>query len=187
MSKLEFKPETHTYLLDGIVIPSVSEIIRILYDYSSVSEELLKSKAMLGTNIHLTLEYYDKGILDEDSLHPLLNRYLNVWKRFIKDYNPEWLNIEYMAFNEKLKYAGTIDRVCLIGDSKYIIDIKTGIPNSAHKVQTMAYKLLLNDANCKRMLVYLTEDNYKVEINKNDREDTNVFYSCLTIYKFKKG
>lgn len=187
MSELKFNPEGHIYTLDGVVIPSVSEIISILNDFSQIDKNILEAKAILGTNVHLTLEYFDKGILDEESLHPILNGYLNVWRKFIKEYSPEWLEIEYMTYDEKLKYAGTIDRVCMIKKHKYILDIKTGIKNKSHRIQTMAYKLLLNDDKTKRMVVYISEEDYKIEEHKNDREDTNVFYSCLTIYNYKKG
>lgn len=191
---LEFKEEGHIYLLDGKQIPSVTEIIQKagVSNFEGIPKTILERKAKLGKSIHKTLEYYDKGILDEENLHPTLKLYLDGWKLFLKQFKPEILMIEQKYYHPRYYYAGTIDRIVKFSDNYYVIDIKTGDENKSHRIQTAAYKEMIEEQEqfkkikIKRMIVYLVPEQYKITEHKNDREDLNVFLSCLTIYQFNK-
>ncbi len=193
---LEFKEEGHIYLLDGKQIPSVTEIIQKigLSNFDGIPKAILDRKARLGKSIHKTLEYFDNNILDEEKLHPTLKMYLDGWKLFLKQFKPEIIAVEKKFYHNKFHYAGTVDRIFKFSDNYYIIDIKTGDENKYHRVQTAAYKDLAENQDeykkikFKRMIVYLIPEQYRIIEHKNDREDLNVFLSCLTIYNFtKKG
>ena len=64
---LEFFPETHTYLYDGLMLPSVTQILGVKYknDYASVPPAVLDNAAKRGTAVHKAIEnfnvsgYYD--------------------------------------------------------------------------------------------------------------------------------
>ena len=51
---LEFFPETHTYLYDGLMLPSVSRILGTKYknEYASVPPAVLDNAAQRGTAVH---------------------------------------------------------------------------------------------------------------------------------------
>jgi hypothetical protein len=96
-----------------------------------------------------------------------------------------------MAYHSIYKFAGRIDRTCLVEKEKSIIDIKSGIEQKTHQLQTAAYSMLVNQLLDKKLqikkryAVYLSETDYKVtpHINTNDE---NIFLSCLSIYNYKR-
>lgn len=63
---------------------------------------------------------------------------LKDWVESIKNF--EVVAVEYTAFNEKEKYAGTIDLICRIDGQLYLIDIKTSKEIwPEHELQLSAY------------------------------------------------
>ena len=64
-TELEFKEETHTYTLNGKVLPSVTQLLDD-GSYKNVDPETLKKSCDRGHEIHKELElYFKKGILGE--------------------------------------------------------------------------------------------------------------------------
>ena len=55
---LEYIDESHTYLVDGIIVPSITQIIKIKFGnkYSGVSNEILNKAAENGTRVHEVIE-----------------------------------------------------------------------------------------------------------------------------------
>lgn len=198
MSEFTYNDELHEYKLNGLKIPSVTQVIEDVFPMSEfIPKELLKQKADLGKKIHSTTELYDKGTLDEKSLHSILQNYLNQWIKFRKDYNVQFNlellseNIELMAYHSVYKFAGRIDRTCLVSKEKSIIDIKSGTEQKTHQLQTAAYSMLVNQLLDKKLqikkryAVYLSETDYKVKPHTNTN-DENIFLSCLSIYNYKR-
>lgn len=65
---LEFYPETHTYLYDGLMLPSVTEIIdKKFNDYADVPKDILNRAAERGTKVHKQIENYCKSGVDDGS------------------------------------------------------------------------------------------------------------------------
>ena len=123
--KLVFDDEKHKYTVDGIEIPSVTEIVAPLtYSKYSVDSAVLLQAKRRGSIIHSVCADWDFGALTDDSeIAPDIAMYLLAWKNFCHDYTPEWHYIESpMACNE---YAGTIDRIGEIDGKAFIVDIKT--------------------------------------------------------------
>ena len=123
MTKFYFDKETHSYWLDDEQIPSLSEIIRPLDNYSAVPPGILANKAEFGTNVHETIRLHLDGTLDYDNLSDGNIRAINLFETFRLD--PlipggirEW---EKPTYNEKLGYGTTPDLVC----EEAIIEIKT--------------------------------------------------------------
>ena len=198
MNGLTFDAENHEYKFNGLKIPSVTQILEDIFPISEfISKELLEEKANLGGMVHSTTEFFDKGILEESSLHPVLKNYLNQWVKFRKDYNIQFdLNgineqIEVMQYHSVYKFAGRIDRIALMNKKYCIIDIKIGSIQKTHELQTAAYSLLVNQLLerkhqiKKRFAVYLSETDYKVVPHLNNN-DENIFLSCLNIYNYKR-
>ena len=194
---LTFDAEKHEYKFDGKVIPSVTQIIKEagLINLDFVDKDLLAEKADLGTKIHVTTQLYDKGSLDVDSLHPILKKYLDNWIKFKKDYGFQVEEIETMYYHSKYSFAGTLDRIGVIGKDKVLLDIKSGGKYDSHRIQTAAYKLLYDfekpkkEIIKKRFIVYLSGNDtvsYKVEENTRLNDD-KIFLASLTIYNYKKG
>lgn len=112
MARLIFFDDTHTYTVDGEEFPSVSEISRFASRevYGEVSQFNLDNACSRGSAVHKATEVLDKyGKCEcEEDIAPYIQAYVKFRKDFgIKDY----AYIEKALANEKLKYAGTIDRI----------------------------------------------------------------------------
>ena len=59
---LEYIDETHTYLVDGVIVPSITQILKIKFGnkYNKVSKEVLNNAAKKGTEVHEAIEIYCK-------------------------------------------------------------------------------------------------------------------------------
>lgn len=55
---LEFIDETHTYLVDGVIVPSITQMLNVKFGgkYWGVSERVLADAAAKGTEVHEAIE-----------------------------------------------------------------------------------------------------------------------------------
>ena len=55
---LEYYDDTHTYLVDGIIVPSITQILKIKFKnkYSGVDERVLNRASEKGTQVHEAIE-----------------------------------------------------------------------------------------------------------------------------------
>nr|DAJ48329.1 MAG TPA: exonuclease [Caudoviricetes sp.] len=132
--KLEFIEETHTYIKNGIILKSVTQILQELFPlkYDNVPKKILEDKSIYGTELHKFIEiiekkkpkkplayikrYYKPNIYQEESLKDYLK---------IKDkYKIEITDSEKMI-SYKMLYAGTLDLKGYVNGKSAIIDIKT--------------------------------------------------------------
>ncbi len=185
---LTFTKQNHEYRYEGVVIPSVSEILSGagLSNFSMVNRRMLEIAQERGENVHLACEYYDRGILDESTVDPDLAGYVDGWKAFVADYKPKFKMIEEKLCNLDLWFAGTMDRVATIKCKQTIIDIKTGVKSKAHEVQLGAYSFFKEMKNVKAAwTVYLSKTGkYTIEVHDLER-GRKVFLSALTLHKYK--
>ena len=56
--ELEYIDETHSYLVDGVLIPSITQILKIKFGnkYAGVDKEVLNRAAEKGTEVHEAIE-----------------------------------------------------------------------------------------------------------------------------------
>lgn len=192
---LTFDETKHQYKFDGVVIPSVTQVIKDagLVNLDWISKELLEAKADLGTKVHTTTELYDAGVLNMDELHPTLKSYLDSWIKFRQDYDFTPIEIELEGFHPIYRYAGRIDRIGSMKKCPLVLaDIKSGTVQKTHAIQTAGYEELYNygkkrsEQIKKRLAVYLSPEGYKVK-EYNSQTDKSVFLSCLTISNYKRS
>lgn len=136
---LTFDEATHTYTLDGIQLPSVTEVTRFCaYDYKSDRPWLAEAAARRGTAVHEACALIDYGEEPEET--PEIAGYLKAYRRFLADYKPEWKLIEHPIGSILLGYAGALDRFGTIDGAPAILDIKTGqLHDAALSAQLTAY------------------------------------------------
>lgn len=142
--QLSFNEATHCYELDGRVVPSVTQIIKPLVDFSMVPVDTLERARAYGVAVHKAVELEIAGTLDystlDEGLFPPLEAFSN-WKT---DY-PDIANMLCGAVVEKtmaskLGYAGRPD---IIIDGFCVIDLKTRAPNPlTDPIQCAAYEAL---------------------------------------------
>lgn len=164
MSLLTFDPEKHIYRVDGLKLPSVTDICKPLVTFGEVSQEVLRQAARRGSQVHEYAELIDYGMEANDlEVEPELVGYVTAYTRFLRDYKPEWELIEKPLYSLDMGYAGTIDRYGIIDGEKTIVDIKTS--SSANRatriawaVQLEAYLGLLGCGFAKRYNLWLKSD-----------------------------
>ena len=145
MQKITFDAENHQYYIDGVEVPSVTTVCRFLaYDQKSDKPWLARVAADRGTRIHAACAMIDYGEKPEEDFETA--GYLKAYRRFLKDYRPDWEGIEYTVGDAQLGLAGTIDRFGTLYDGRTcILDIKTGsqLHDAPLRAQLTGYKRLL--------------------------------------------
>lgn len=109
--ELEFLEESHTYLVDGVIVPSITQILKYKFGkkYQAVRPEVLKEAASKGTAAHKAIEEWCKNGTESD-LKELRNF------KFLKDrFGFEVLENEKPVIledkNGEVIGAGTLDLV----------------------------------------------------------------------------
>ena len=125
MNKYEYIDDGHIYLVNGVIVPSVSEILKKIFPdkYKNVPEETLTRKAAYGTIIHNYIEQYEKGIITIE-LNYIQEASFNQYLRLKDKYNIKVLEQEKIV-NYKDIYAGRFDMIAKIENQKCLCDIKT--------------------------------------------------------------
>ena len=141
---LEFDDETHRYIVNGIITPSVSKLLSLkFYDYPNVPKAVLQAAADRGTEMHKAIEVYEKTGKESD-LQEFRN-YLFLKKHFKIENVENELPVAY--FEDGLPvFAGTIDQVCRIDGVPAINDFKRVIAPNKEKIayQVNLYRLAYN-------------------------------------------
>ena len=145
-----FDPDSHIYLVDGVEVPSVTEILKPLSNrgYAKINQAVLDYAAARGTAVHEACEAIDLGA--EPEIVPEIQGYINAYLEWKNIYRPTWLGVEKIVCNEFGGYIGTLDRVGYFngGDELCIVDLKTSNPTKEALVsvclQTAAYMLAFN-------------------------------------------
>lgn len=64
---VEYLEESHTYLCDGVILPSITQIMKVKFKnkYAGIDESVLNRAAEKGTRVHEAIEnYYKLGVED---------------------------------------------------------------------------------------------------------------------------
>lgn len=135
---LEFIPETHQYVVDGILVPCVSNILAYKFnDYANIPKEVLQRASAKGTELHKAIEDYEQqGITSE--LREFKNYlYLKEQHKFENIANE--VPVLYEKGGEVL-FVGTLDQVITTDGKLGINDFKRV---SAPNKKKIAYQLNL--------------------------------------------
>lgn len=120
---LEYIDDTHTYLVDGIIVPSITQLIKMKFNnkYDAVPKEVLKKAADKGTAMHLAIELYEKENKESDLVELKNYKFL---KKHLK-WNVIQSEIPIILFyNDKPIAAGRLDQVIEMNGKKGINDLK---------------------------------------------------------------
>lgn len=187
---LNFDADTHTYRLDGVVIPSVTQILKEVgvVDFSGIDPHVLEKAADRGTYVHKCCELLFLNDLDIDAIDPESVGYVDAFLKFMKEQcGPDGfriLEMEKIVFHRLLRYAGTLDILAERGKERWIIDIKTGSSQISYALQTAAYENCFSEPH-KRACLYLCPDGEYHLHPYTDCNDVRVFQSCVSLYWWK--
>lgn len=122
---IDFLEEEHVYLLDGVIIPSVSEILHFIFPdkYKNINLSILNKKAEYGAKVHEAIECLEKGqqmpSLDLNQEFSL-RQYLR-----LKEKNDIKVKVQEQIIHYKSEYAGRFDMIATINNELCLCDIKT--------------------------------------------------------------
>lgn len=121
---LEYIDETHTYIYDGVILPSITQMLKFKFGnkYNSVDEKVLKRAAEKGTAVHQAIEDYEKRNIDDDACVELRN-----YKFLKKQFDFKCLDNEVpivLFYKDKPIAAGRVDLIIEDKGKVGIADIK---------------------------------------------------------------
>jgi len=178
------------YTVGAQRVPSVTQILAPLVDYSQVPRAVLERARQLGQAVHRMTELYDLDDLDMDDLADELRPYLTAWIKFRAEtgFVPE--TIEKRLYHPALHFAGTPDRSGLINGRRAVLDIKKMMYlGPVIGLQLAAYKELFEKNGTH------VEDRYALGLRADgtyrlqpytDKSDWPVFLSLLTTRNWKE-
>lgn len=191
-NKIIFDEEKHEYTINGIKVPSVTEVLGMASNivYKDVNEHVLKLAGEKGSEVHFAIELYNDTGYEEISEKN--KGYLDAYKTFLEDYKDKFVILESEAklFHKTLQYAGTADIIAEYNGEKIIVDIKTTTKPLYFMVgmQVPAYKEAYNSnhknkVNKSFMLHLVKDGKYEfVEV----KENFEMFIKLLEAYKYIK-
>jgi len=184
---LTFTEEGHEYRFDGVVVPSVTQIIKPLYDFGGISAERLEYASNRGVAVHKATELWDMKDLDESTLDPVIVPYLEAWKRFISENGVEIVGMEQMHFHPVYRYAGQFDRIAIFNGGAWLLDIKaTAALSPAIGVQLAGYGGLIPGTERRGAVQLKPDGTYRLQEYKS-KTDWPTFLSLLTIFNWRKS
>lgn len=137
--EIEFLEDTHTYVVDGIILPSITQMLQLKFGnkYSNVNPKTLENASIRGTLIHKAIEDYEVQGIENDS------KELHNYKFLKKAYKFECLKNEVPVLlfdNDKPIACGRLDLLIEKDNKKGIGDIKS---TSVLDKNYLAYQLNL--------------------------------------------
>lgn len=134
---VQFDAESHTYRLNGRVLPSVTQVISAVLPTWQASEYYLQR----GSAVHLACRYLDEGRLEWGSVDESIRGRVDAWRAFREWYGGVVESCELSLAHDLYQFAGTLDRAFVKDGSPVIVDIKSALtPQVA--VQLGGYALL---------------------------------------------
>ncbi len=121
---LEYIDETHTYIVDGVIVPSITQMLQIKFGnkYNGVSRATLDNAAAKGTEVHRAIERYCK--YDEDSNLKEVRNFKFLQKHYGFEICDNEVPVILFKDNEPIA-AGRLDLVLESKDQKIgLADIK---------------------------------------------------------------
>jgi hypothetical protein len=182
-----FDKPSHRYTVDGVALPSVTEVLAPLNPFRFIPAHVLRAARDLGTAVHLACELDDRGVLDEETLAPALQGYLAAWRCFRREHNTHWLLIEAPVFNPQMGYAGTVDRYGFVDGDKTVVDLKSSAslyPSVGPQLAAYAKAIPQASPCTKRMAVLLKPTGHYEARTYTSGMDWAVFASLLTVRSF---
>jgi hypothetical protein len=139
------------------------------------------------------------GELDDEGTDERVMARVAGWRKFKDATAATVLLNEHRLYHPTLRFAGTLDRLMLLGESRelWLIDVKTSDePHASYGVQLSGYRLLLEahaDSEVgpgtvvNRGTVHLFDDGtYRLHPFKNPNDEA-AFRACLAIHAWKEA
>lgn len=189
-SQILFDATTHTYTREGVVVPSVTQLLEdvgiINYDFLPEGTRIMALER--GRYVHAVCEFDDQGDLGE--YDNSLTGYLEAWREFRRVHGFAPRLIEHRGYSP-FGFAGTLDRLGTFSNGSHaLIDLKTSVVPYWAKFQLAGYASFFDSpARYRRMAVALHEDGtFAVEEYRcsDYSKHLSVILAALCVYNAKR-
>lgn len=171
---LEYFPDEHIYVCDGIIVQSVTQLLNRKFGkkYDSVDANTLKKAADRGTMIHKAIEDYCKEGIESDLEEVKDFAFLQNYYKFAVVENELPIIVDFAGET----YAGRLDLIISFTDlddtvlecEKYAIaDIKT---TSTLDKEYLGHQLNLYRLGVEKCYGYIIENLYGIHLRKGTRK-----------------
>lgn len=202
MAEPEFDEDSHSYALNGVRIPSCTQVLTAMGctpGFNWLTPEQLDFYRSRGHAVHSAVEYAVKGTLDRRTVADEVKPYLIGWERAVNDLKIEVLEFAGEPFVEKplahpiFQYGVKPDVIGKIGRQSGPIEIKatsahapaTGIQLAA---QLMAVRILMPEIGDMRVgLRLLPEEPYYDFKYYVERSDESTWISLINSFNWLKA
>jgi hypothetical protein len=200
-SILQFSPETHTYTVDGLVVPSVTQLLDdsgLTPDYTAVPYRVREHARQRGLHVDLACDLYDEDDLDWSSVHPECVGFVESWIRFRDEEGYEPVASQVPLYHP-LGYAGTADSVGQLNGQWVVVERKaTARMSPLYALQTAGYSQAPYAAPTgggplrpvpwgtpARLGVQLRRDGSYSVVLYEDTEDLAAFLGVVALYRWR--
>lgn len=185
--RFTFDEGKHEYRLDGVRLPSVTEVLEQLgfIEPQFYTEEGRRR----GLDVHYFCQYLDEGDYDPAAAKARgVDGYVESWRKFKEQAEGlKLLEIESRLYHPLYRFAGSPDRRVFLRGTEQIWDLKSGAPEDWHGYQTAAYEMLFAKhprGQRPRGGVHLQADGSLAKFKAHtDLNDGNYFIAFLTTYQ----
>ncbi len=182
-SAVHFDEATHTYKVDGKVVPSVTQILK---SAGLVEDRWFNEAARdRGRIVAVAIELHSKNNLQY--VPDGYQGYVDAWEKFLAETDFVPREVEQPRYHAVLGYAGTPDTEGDLWDLPTTIDVKTGCDAPHYPIQTSAYDgFWLKTVKRARYCLFLKGDGgYNLREHSNPR-DWDVFLAALKVTHWQR-
>lgn len=186
-SLVAFDPEQHRYTVNGVVKPSVTQVI----DAAGFRDlRFVQNRTDRGIYVHQQTLHVEDGILDMDTVPEGYRGYVDSYAAWFDMFRPVSLLREQVVYDPAIDVTGTLDRLFVFAGELEFCDFKAGVPQPWHKVQTAGYRrLVLGGLGCaaRRSTLILRADGKPAKRipHEDDREDEAAFLNAVGCWHWK--
>jgi len=187
-----FDPATHTHALNGVALPGVTSVLKTAH---FVDDRWWNDNARdRGTYIHQCIQALHENDLDESRLLSEYAGYVEGYKTFLIEKGFIPTEVERPVCSVSRMFAGVLD---LVGTFRgnlvlVLIDVKTGDPGEAVKLQTAGYQFAYHEETGvyvpeRYSLQLFREGHYKLSPPFLDPSDQTVFLSAVNCVWWRRN
>lgn len=194
---LSFDPASHTYRLSGVVVPSVTQVLK----HAGLTQWYPPNPVyrQRGDAIHKAAALMMQGRLATEAdgsvslkTDPRIRGYVESSRKWVARTGFQPLLIEQGVYSAQWRVAGSLDYFGILDGKPTILDLKSGEPGKpSAQLQTAGYAVLLKEcmghSAARRIALRLSpggDDPEPFEYH-NMAEDVRYFLSAVSLYHLR--
>lgn len=189
---IEFNAARHTYVVDGVPCPSVTQVLEPEQMLDGIPAVVLERKRLFGQHVHEAAAMLVRGELDWQRLDPALVVPMEGVRNFIRHSGFIVVASEFRVGCPRLRVAGTMDLRGIWKRREALVDWKsTSTLSRTVGPQTAAYDKLYRQSRggpAHRRYCVLLGEQFPLGFQAHaldDPADWNIFQSCLNLYHWR--